>query len=88
MNEESIHLIDTKGYHENLDKERFSAAGSRCRRRLLNSLIDNFGDLSMTHLMSRFFLMTAHREFPVIHKIIDIQVTADVTTSSNLDMAA
>ena len=60
-----------------------------CPRRLLNCFIDNFSDLSMANLMSRFFLMTAQiREFPVIHKIIDIDVTADVTTSSNLNMAA
>ena len=38
MKEESIHLIDTNGYLEKSDNERFSAAGSRCRRRLLNSL--------------------------------------------------
>ena len=68
----------------------------RCRGRLLNCLVywpkllnDKFSDLSVTNLMSRFFLMTAHtREFPMIHKIIDIDETTDVTTSSNLDMAA
>ena len=31
MSEQSFHLIGTNGYHEKLEKERFSAAGTRCR---------------------------------------------------------
>ena len=88
MGEESIHSVGTNGYHEKLEKQRHTSLEPQIWNfHVFIWQIDKLSGLSVTNLMLRFFLMTAHtREFPMIHKIIDIDETDDVTTSSNLDM--
>ena len=53
MNEESIHLIDTNGYHEKLENERFSVSGSRCRQDLKFEVVtSSFGRLRQRNVFN------------------------------------